>query len=264
MLETVATVEAEGLIYNHLRYSDPEKENCFTKDAHNEYELLFFLEGNATYMIEERQYKLQKKDLVIIRPSLYHYIRFEGNERYERYNLRFSPEALPAKALERLSGETEVLHCKDRPELSALFEKLDGFVPFGEEAFCDLLRGVIRELFYTLAFAPVEAPPKGTVASPLVQRALGYMEEHLFTVEEVSEIAKALFVTKTYFFRVFKEEMGISPMRYITQKRLLAAQKRIREGEKATAVSALCGFRTYPAFYKQYCAFFGCSPSKTV
>jgi transcriptional regulator GlxA family with amidase domain len=55
--------------------------------------------------------------------------------------------------------------------------------------------------------------------------------------------------------------MRISPKKYITSKRLLAAQQLLRAGERPTTVYLKCGFSTYPAFYKRYVEFFGYAPS---
>jgi AraC-like DNA-binding protein len=93
-------------------------------------------------------------------------------------------------------------------------------------------------------------------------QALDYINTHLYTVRDVREISSALFVTETYFFRVFKEQMHISPKKYITKKRLLAAERRISAGERPTEVYLQCGFHTYTAFYKRYVDFFGKAPSE--
>ena len=89
-----------------------------------------------------------------------------------------------------------------------------------------------------------------------------YINENLFTIGDVEEVASALFLAKNYFFRVFKNAMKISPKKYITSKRLLAAQQLLRRGERATSVYLRCGFSTYPSFYKRYVEFFGYAPSE--
>jgi AraC-like DNA-binding protein len=97
----------------------------------------------------------------------------------------------------------------------------------------------------------------------IIEPAVKYINENLFAINFVSEISDFLFVTETYLFKIFKEQLKISPKKYIVNKRLLVAQKMISSGKKPTEIYVECGFQTYPAFYKRYIEFFGYPPSKT-
>ena len=263
MLESLYDFESPRMICNHYIYHEPmHVKEHFQKDAHNEWELLLFLRGNATYVIEGRHYKLRPFDLVIIRPSKYHYIQIDGNSDYERYNVYFHTSVVGKELLHALSNDLEVINCAESERICNLFSKTDLYVHFGDDAFVDLLRGLLRELFYNLLHAGDRVASPTSLVSPLIKKALTYINEHLDTIEDVEEISAALFVTETHFFRIFKTQMNISPMKYITQKRLLAAEKRIRAGERPTDVYLKCGFHTYPAFYKRYVDFFGRTPSQ--
>ena len=48
----------EKLTYNHVIFKNPYKNADFKNHSHNNYELLFFLKGEATYVIENRKYKM--------------------------------------------------------------------------------------------------------------------------------------------------------------------------------------------------------------
>jgi cupin superfamily acireductone dioxygenase involved in methionine salvage len=51
--------------------------NTYSMHTHNAYELIYFLDGDATHVIEDRKYKLKKGDLILIRPFLYHFIQID-------------------------------------------------------------------------------------------------------------------------------------------------------------------------------------------
>ena len=74
-------------------------------------------------------------------------------------------------------------------------------------------------------------------------------------------MAKKCFVTESYLFRLFKNELKQTPLKYITSKRLLLAERLISDKERPTAVYEKCGFTDYTTFYRNYRAFFGHSPS---
>ena len=264
MVCTVAEARIlDTLIYDHLIIQNPRQETArFHKDVHNEFELLYFLNGNATYIIEDKQYKLKRHDLVIIHPSRYHYIRIDDDSNYERCNLPVPFSALSRELIDRIPRDLEVINCEHHTRIAEIFQKMDDYIELGTDVFLDLFPGLLKEILYNAIYAAEKSAAPTAHVSPIVSQALAYINEHLYTLESIEEISSALFVTENYFFRAFKKQMKISPKKYITNKRLLAAQKRIIAGERPTEVYLACGFHTYIAFYKRYLDFFGYPPSE--
>jgi len=73
---------------HELTYTPPC--NAFYMHTHRQYELIYFLSGDASHVIEDRKYKLKKGDLILIRPSKYHFIEINSSVEYERYSILFS------------------------------------------------------------------------------------------------------------------------------------------------------------------------------
>ena len=96
----------------------------------------------------------------------------------------------------------------------------------------------------------------------MLSDALSYIADNLFTIDSVGAIADALHVTESYLFRLFREELNTSPKKYVTDKRLLAAQAMLRLGQRPSEVYAECGFSDYTSFFRSYKRFFGIAPSK--
>ena len=71
----------------------PEPTN-FHKHMHNEYEILYFVSGDANFQIEGTTYKLKPRDLLFIRPRTFHYSPPRPTEIYERFVLNFSEDLL--------------------------------------------------------------------------------------------------------------------------------------------------------------------------
>ena len=94
-----------------------------------------------------------------------------------------------------------------------------------------------------------------------VSQALAYINDNITTLTGVDEVAKSCFVTESYLYRLFKNELHKTPAKYIASKRLLLAERMISDGEKPTTVYEKCGFSDYTTFYRNYRAFFGRSPS---
>ena len=253
---------SDGLFFKHeLTVSPPC--DAFSMHTHNYCELLYFLSGDATHVIEDRKYKLKKGDLIIIRPSKYHFIQIDSNTDYERYDILFD-EPLIGTSLKAINESVEVINLAQSPTADGIFRRCDYYAKnLPMSAFSEILPLLIKELFYNISIEQSKPTVRDASAvNPILSKALAYINDELFTLKSVSEVAAKLFVTESYLFRIFKNELHQTPKKYITDKRLLAAQSMIRMGQRPTDVSEKCGFGDYTTFYRCYKRFFGVSPSE--
>ena len=253
----------DGLILNHLKYVSPKKD-AMAIHTHNDYELLYILSGDVTHIIENRKYKLKKDDLVIIKPNSYHFVQVDSSKDYERYNILFNPLSLKISNIDLLPQNIEIINCKHRPIITELFKKTDYYstVLKGEEL-RDMIAMLIKELIYNLSLSDIgEDPTLWENIHPLISKAINEINENLFTINSIEEIAARLIVSESYLYRIFKKELKTTPLKYLTEKRLLIAQNLILCGKKPTEVYASCGFLDYTSFYRGYIKLFGYSPNK--
>lgn len=231
--------------------------------CHNSFEILYVVSGNLAHVIEGRKYLLKEGDLVLIRPSRYHYLQTLTEEPYERYNLLFDPEVHALGCALELPDSLDVIHLQDNPVAAALFPKLDLYQSHLSLTDFDCLVGLaIHELFLNLKAFASPAPSEETDISPILTDALEYINTNLFSITGVDEVAQALFISPSHLFHLFRTSLHRTPKKYITDKRLLAAQRRIQAGSRPTAVFKDCGFQDYTTFYRSYSAFFGHPPSR--
>ena len=254
----------ETLVYNHKYYKNPSASpEAFLKHSHNTYELIFFEKGKVTYFIEGKKYELKKIDLVFIRPMKFHYVDIEPGAEYSRYNIAFDETFVGKKSLDSVPEEIELVHCPENGSVADLFAKADYFAShLDEESFKHLLKSLLTELFYYLKISENEFYIDSSHLSPILSKAIDYINGNLFTLRGVKEIADNLYVSEQYLYRIFQSQIKTSPKKYINTKRLLYAQSMLRQGSRPTDVFEKCGFDSYPGFYKQYVATFGYAPSK--
>lgn len=236
---------------------------ALSRHSHNLCELLYFVKGEASYVIEDKKYKLRPGDLVLIRPSKYHFIEIEAVVPYERYDILFDESELGVKEQELLRALPDVTYLAEGSIACETFRRFDVYRDkLDEEAFARVSGLLLRELFYALSVESERTAPAVAVIKPLLSRAIEYINGHLFELRDVGEIASALFITESYLFKLFRTELGQSPKKYINDKRLLAAQQMLREGRRPTEAYAACGFGDYVSFYRGYKRLFGCAPSE--
>jgi len=236
--------------------------NAFAMHTHNMYELLYFVSGNATFVIEDRRYKLKKGDLLLIRPMKYHFIQIDASEDYERYDILFDERVLDITNTHLVGDGVDVINISSNSIAEALFKKLDYYSSkLAEESFYQVTLLLIKELFFNLSIKDERHAHDMEGANPIISDALKYINDNLFTLKNISEISEHLFITESYLFRLFKQELKKSPRKYIKDKRLLAAQSLIQMGEKPTEIFERCGFGDYSSFYRNYKDYFGYPPS---
>ena len=253
------------LLYQHIK---TENSSSLDLNAHSHvtYEILYILKGDVSLISEGRRYRLLKNDLILIPSRNFHRIVFESDCEYDRCNLALTSSVAKSVrfSLANPSKETVLFRLSNANEIDDTFQKLDYYCKhLSEDAFFDVAQALIKQLFYFLNLnQQYVRQPEDTHYSPLLISVLNYINENLFTIKSLKEISDRLFITEAYLFKLFKNQLKISPKKYINSKRLLHAQKLIRRGKKPTDIYSECGFDTYVGFYKQYVKHFGFAPSK--
>lgn len=251
---------------NKLHYSYTVTENiecgAFSNHTHNVYELIYFLDGDATHIIEDRKYKLKKGDIVLIRPLKYHFIQIDNVSRYERIVVQFDDAIHNIDGLSLLPKNIDIINIENNSSAQEILKRLKLYSEkCSDEMLFQILPHVISELFYSIHLFSDTFSKEFTSLSPLISNALQYINKNLCSISDISEVSNYLFVSESYLFRLFKKELHQSPKRYILEKRLLLSEKMLSQGEKPTAVSEKCGFADYTTFYRNFISFFGHSPS---
>lgn len=238
------------------------KPGMFTElHCHNGMELLYVVSGDMAHVVEGRKYRLGPGDLALVHPSKYHYLEQLSDEPYERYNVHFDPQ-LHKVDMSKLPKDLEVVYLTDVPFAPGLFEKMDYYQKkMDGPDFEAMLLQMLNELFVSLQLAASAKKQEEASLSPILRKALDYINENLFTITDVNEVADALFISSSYLFHLFRSSLHQTPKKYIKDKRLLAAQRRIRRGMNPTSVYKECGFKEYATFFRSYNTFFGHPPS---
>ena len=237
--------------------------DIYTMHAHNSFEIIYIVSGDATHVIEDKKYKLTAGDLVLIRPKKYHFIKIDSSIDYERYDIIFDEDRLNINVTDMLGDNFDVINLSETPA-ARILKNLDYYKQHlsGDE-FEDVAISLVKELLYAAAIKKrCAGVNESVILNPLLTRAISYINQNLSALKSISEIADALFVTESYLFRIFKKELGRTPKKYITDKRLLTAETMLNRGRKPTEVAAACGFGDYATFFRCYKKFFGTHPSE--
>ncbi|WP_026688374.1 response regulator transcription factor [Alteribacter aurantiacus] len=96
-----------------------------------------------------------------------------------------------------------------------------------------------------------------------ISDAVDYIDKH-FTEEQLTlnRVAALFNTSPSYFSRIFKEEKGVSFIKYVTQLRINKAKSLMKDREtKTSEIAHLIGYTDYPHFSKIFKKNTGYSPS---
>ncbi|MDD2458756.1 MAG: AraC family transcriptional regulator, partial [Eubacteriales bacterium] len=99
--------------------------------------------------------------------------------------------------------------------------------------------------------------------SPVVSKALSYIQAHFNQPITLSEAAESAGVSHTYLSRAFKEEIGKGFNEYLTHYRIEHACQLISSGGmRLKDVATACGFSQYTYFFKVFKQTTGLTPNE--
>lgn len=95
----------------------------------------------------------------------------------------------------------------------------------------------------------------------MLQKAVAYMEEHLFDKINYELAAKSVHMSEYEFHRAFRYLSGMTANAYIRSRRLsLAGQELMENGGKVTDIALKYGYDTPESFTKAFTRFHGVAP----
>ncbi len=105
-------------------------------------------------------------------------------------------------------------------------------------------------------------PQPSTASSPHIRNAVRYIATHYDKPLTLSEVAANLFLTPSYFSKMFAKSTGYTFSEYVTSVRLEHAKRLLTETTLPIAVIAFrCGFTTFSSFSRQFRKCCGCTPT---
>lgn len=241
---------------------------------HPTYELYYYLQGSASFLINGVEYPLEPHTLLIFPPNAFHGIRVTDDQPYERFTLHFSAESL---SLERRSAllralpraeKTGVFPClrqnMEGTAMHALLLQLDACAAHDSPTQEKLLPILLEALLATtmLASTAQEIPAGDTHITSAQESIITYVNEHFTESITLDALSERFFLSKHHLNRVFRKATGTTVRDYLINKRVIYVQQLLINGIPATQAATLAGFGDYTAFYRAYTKRFGHAPSQ--
>ena len=243
---------------------------------HSEFEINFIVSGCADYIVGDEKFTSQPGDIIIAAPNILHsaYPHGEVTQVYEVF--LFSADMLGAAAGDRfsseillpiVSGEMRInphiipLHAYYGELRTSVENIISGAL--GDSAGHDLLiKSELARLFcLLLESGDITKTVKSRVTSEMIRPAIDYMNLHYTENITVSQLAKTVSLSESYFMQKFRETAGISAIEYLNQIRVRAVCAQLADTKKPAAEIAFgCGFRNLANFNRVFKSVTGRTP----
>lgn len=269
-----------GELYQELemesRYVDTHQDSSYAEPvvhlhSHAFYEMLYCRNTcGAEYLVATDRYRLRKGDIVCIPPGVSHRpLLPEGmTQPYKRDVLWVSTEMMelinriaPPPENERRGGMLRTAGTKWE-YIGELFRagvrEAEHRAPGWETVVIGNTVALVGHL--RRAFADEREQPAAAEKPELLDRALAYIERNLSRKITLADTARQLYVSESTVSQLFRQKMGVSFYRCVTQRRLIAAKELIISGILLEEVGQRVGFSDYSTFYRAFKQEYGVSP----
>lgn len=240
--------------------------------SHAFYELLYCCSScGAEYLVGSQRYRLQEGDVVFVPPGVSHrpLLPEKLEKPYERYVLWLSQEFMDRYAklfsypFTDKQAQPSMLRADraTRSKLGELFlagvreaqQRSDGWESMVVGNTMQLLTQIKRATNTHAAAMPAEKPE-------LLDRITAYIEKNYSRSLTIGEVSGKFYVSSSTVSHLFRQKLGVSFYRYVSQRRLIAAKTLIEQGQLLENVANQTGFLDYSGFYRAFKQEFGISP----
>lgn len=236
--------------------------------------LVILLSGHVTYYVEPEDFALRPWDILLVPHHTIHKASIDQSLPYERIIIYFD-----SNYLRGLLPSDDVMYCFRRAakqgdyllhpvhdqeariaSILTEYERCMHDQGFGREAYLDTL--MLQLLIWIGRLHTSHMAPSVPSIDEKIQEVITYINEHLTSELCIEALADYVHLSRSYFMSLFKRETGSTVHAYISQKRLLFAARRIREGIPVNLAMIECGFSDYTTFYRSFKHTFGISPKE--
>lgn len=220
----------------------------FVPHAHNCFEALYFLYGNARIALPERSFYATFSDVVVYPPGVMHTEHLQLNHHQEIYCLQFSaPDLELGEVLHRhdTSGQMRLL-------LDGLAAEYATGAPDGAVLSC-YVRALSALLSRSMRAESVRESP--------AERVMLYLRDHMAEEISIEQLTQLTHLSPSHLIRSFSRAVGVSPIRYLQNIRVDAAKSLLMATDMEIGeIAAAVGFGSPKYFWRVFRAATGVSP----
>jgi AraC-like DNA-binding protein len=244
--------------------------------SHDYLELAFVLSGDGRYRIEDELYTVTEGDLIIFNPGVRHQALFlkEAEVSTTEFFVGFSDIQIEGyeKNYCPLPGGQTIYHTTGevRQKLFRIVSAMEAENALRKEGLYFMLKAYLMQmLIVVLREEMTQGKPQPGCAfesvnrKHVVEQIVNYFEDHYAQKISLDQIAENMYLSPFYISKIFKSEVGDTPIRHLINIRLEKALDLLESGSSLSIqeIAASVGYDDAYHFSKLFKKRFGASPS---
>lgn len=257
LLDNKAGAMKEVFIRKHaLKNYVLHRHDCF------EFELV--ISGSARHTVNGETNTISRGDMYLILPTDIHGLELE--EEGELYNIMFR-ESIISKdiLLEFLNSNLNTVHLSHE-DFTRICFLIESAIKESTEKrrFASLFMHNLIECIFITFLRNQQTNVKKTIPQQgVVHAALIYIQSHYTSNLTLHDVATHVFLSDSYFSRLFHIKTGVTFKKYLSNLRLVYATKLLRSSSlSVTEICFDCGYTSFSHFLRSFRETYGTSPGE--
>ncbi|MGN1014845.1 MAG: helix-turn-helix domain-containing protein [Butyricicoccus sp.] len=266
-------LEIESTEFSNTHFVDENYHHKHAQLIHrhtDELELLYVIHGSGHYVVDAKEYILTPGSLVICNAGIMHGETSDAKDigmiSYCCVLRNVQLKGYPLNTLTKL-GQSPVLYIT--PERRSTFEhiilSLHELNALGTSyrTTCNSLTKALLELVCRMLQQQIlpEQNDRITQMDELVQMITAYLDQHFMESVTLEQLGQLFHMSRFHLAHIFKKETGLSPMKYIQQRKIGEAQSLLMNTSQPIAqIGDYLGFYDASHFSATFKKYVGLTP----
>lgn len=240
-------------LYEYLLKKTNDDNQKVPFHSHTCFELVYYNSGDGITLINGTRFPYRANDIVIIEPGAQHNDLTKEKSDVVCIGFSYDNGEFPLK--------NGVYHDKNK-RIQKLINCLIAEMREKQVYFDFFCNTLIAQILVEIGRLVLPVSPDA-VKDDCINQVLKYIDQYFLTEISVEQLAQMANYSYHRFRHIFKEKMGVSPKRYILNKRLTHVKKLLQETDKSiTELAYSCGFGSTSRLISLFHKTFGMSPLK--
>lgn len=225
---------------------------------HDMYEIYMLESGERNLFVNENVYTTSKNNVYLLKPYVLH--RSEGNTAFEGICLHFSE-----KYLDRYYSKifkNQLLQCFGNAVIELSETAAERFSSTAAEMIGKSMEQ--KAVYLPVLLDLLNSSGKNNVdLRGCMPEIINYINANFTVIKSIDEIAQRFYLSKNYISSLFKQQTGMSFIKYINTLKIQFACYRLSTPDYSIAqIAAESGFESSTYFCRVFRKIMGCSPTQ--
>lgn len=239
------------------------KNHSFGPAVRPNYIIHYITSGKGVYHVGERKYELSAGQGFLIEPEVLTYYKADDKEPWSYIWVGFSGDLAKEHLMQIGLNSRQLIFQSDRKDdlVSILNEMMKHKSVSTSDQF--RLQALLCHFFSVLGEdVHIDTAVKESDDNQYIQEAIAFVRNHYFSGITVQDIAGHLCVSRSYLYKLFEENLQMSPKDFLTQFRISRSKEMLAGTEMSIeSVAMSCGYHDALVYAKAFKKQIGLPPS---